>query len=123
MTRAADRPHDGNADLPGRPQFRRRYGHVAGTEGFGSSRFGVKAQVKRLQRQSGDHVRNVEAVGSSPITSATVVSRDIPDGCRETSRTILGSSMGLVVLRRVDGEVAEEFPVLGDHPDVEVLHQ
>jgi hypothetical protein len=48
------------------------------------------------------------------------MSRDIPDGCRETSRTILGSSAGLVVLGGVDGEAAEELAVVGDDPDVEV---
>ncbi len=53
-----------------------------------------------------------------------VVSRDIPDGCRETSRTNLGSFTGLIVLRRVEGEVTEQLTVvLGDDPDVEVVDQ
>ncbi len=32
-------------------------------------------------------------------------------------------ALGLVVLGRVDGEVAQQLALLGDHPDVEVVNQ
>ena len=57
------------------------------------------------------------------------MSRDIPDSCRETSRTTLGPSRalrparGLVGLRGVQGQLPEQLAVFGDDPDVEVVDQ
>jgi hypothetical protein len=55
--------------------------------------------------------RNANVVGSIPTAGSGVVSRDIPDGCRGTSRTRLGTSawpcLVLVGLGRIEGEPGE----------------
>lgn len=50
------------------------------------------------------------------------MSRDIVDNCRETSWTIPVAE-GLVGAGWVEGEVAEQFAVGGEHTDVAVGHE
>jgi hypothetical protein len=65
-----------------------------------------------------------EAGGSSPPSPTSVMSRDIPDGCRETSRTHLVGlwPARLVVTGRVDDAVAGRLTGLTEHWDVSVSH-
>ncbi len=65
-----------------------------------------------------------EGWGFESLRARCVVSRDIPDGCRETSRTRLStptrSFLGLVGLVGIEGELGEVFAVFGDDAHVAV---
>ena len=52
-----------------------------------------------------------------------VMSRDIVPTCVGTSFHVLGSSVRLVVAAGIEGELADELAILGDHPDPQVLDE
>ena len=87
---------------------------VVSKERCESGRIGLTANELTLETGS---------EGSNPSLSAGVVSRDIPDDCRETSRTTLGVAAGLVRPTRVDRELADQLTVFGDHPHVPLGHK
>jgi hypothetical protein len=51
------------------------------------------------------------------------MSRDSVPRCVGTSFHVSGPRVGLVVPRRVQGELSDQLTVLGDHPDLEPVDQ